>query len=233
MRRSRPTWWLSFSDSTLNTLEGQALEQNQTLAAAVAHYEQAKATLANIAAQQVPEVDVGGTGERFKISKNRPLTSYGTPNSSTVQNGLIRRPVDQLRHGPVRPDSPRSGRGESLCRAVGRRSRQRPARADHGPCDRLLLAARARCRDRRVEPVGGAAAESARLRDLGTRSGLGVRTRRVAAEVGTGCDQGAGATAARATRRSSSMQSPRWSPYPRRNSRSSRRWSRRKCRRFR
>jgi NodT family efflux transporter outer membrane factor (OMF) lipoprotein len=84
-----PTWWMSFSDSTLNTLEGQALEQNQTLAAAVAHYEQAKATLANTAAQQIPEVDLGGTAERFKISKNRPLTSYGTPNSSTVQNGLI------------------------------------------------------------------------------------------------------------------------------------------------
>ena len=84
-----PTWWMSFNDSTLNTLEGQALDQNQTLAAAVAHYEQAKATLANTAAQQVPEVDLGGTGERFKISKNRPVTAYGTPNQSTVQNGLI------------------------------------------------------------------------------------------------------------------------------------------------
>jgi multidrug efflux system outer membrane protein len=84
-----PTWWMSFSDPTLNTLEGQALEQNQTLAAAVAHYEQAKATLANIAAQQIPEVDLGGTGERFKISKNRPATAYGTPTQSTVQNGLI------------------------------------------------------------------------------------------------------------------------------------------------
>jgi multidrug efflux system outer membrane protein len=84
-----PTWWLSFSDATLSTLEGQALDQNQTLAAAVAHYEQAKATLANTSAQRIPEVDVGGTGERFKISKDRPLTSYGTPNQSTVQNGVI------------------------------------------------------------------------------------------------------------------------------------------------
>jgi NodT family efflux transporter outer membrane factor (OMF) lipoprotein len=83
-----PTWWMSFNDSTLNTLEAQALDQNQTLAAAVAHYEQAKATLANTAAQRIPEVDLGGTAERLKISKDRPLTSYGTPNQTTVQNGL-------------------------------------------------------------------------------------------------------------------------------------------------
>lgn len=84
-----PDWWSSFTDTTLNTLETQALDQNQTLAAAVAHYEQAKATLANTSAQQIPEVDLGGTAERFKISKNRPLTAYGTPNASTVQNGVM------------------------------------------------------------------------------------------------------------------------------------------------
>ena len=82
-------WWASFADPTLNTLETQALDQNQTLAAAVAHYEQAKATLANTSAQQIPEVDLGGTAERLKISKNRPVTSYGTPNASTVQNGIV------------------------------------------------------------------------------------------------------------------------------------------------
>ncbi|MGF6535214.1 MULTISPECIES: efflux transporter outer membrane subunit [Paraburkholderia] len=83
------TWWMSFNDAALNTLEGQALDQNQTLAAAVAHYEQAKATLANTAAQEIPEVDLGGQAERLKISKNRPVTTYSTPNQSTVQNGLI------------------------------------------------------------------------------------------------------------------------------------------------
>jgi len=83
-----PDWWLGFNDTTLNTLETQALAQNQTLAAAVAHYEQAKATLANTSAQRIPEVDLGGAAERLKISKNRPLTAYATPNQSTVQNGL-------------------------------------------------------------------------------------------------------------------------------------------------
>uniref|UniRef100_S0DF29 Putative RND family efflux transporter n=1 Tax=termite gut metagenome TaxID=433724 RepID=S0DF29_9ZZZZ len=83
------TWWTGYNDSQLDTLEGQALDQNQTLAAAVAHYEQARATLANTAAQEIPEVDLGGTAERLKVSKNRPLTSYSTPNQSTVQNGLL------------------------------------------------------------------------------------------------------------------------------------------------
>ncbi|HEY2000458.1 efflux transporter outer membrane subunit [Paraburkholderia sp.] len=83
-----PEWWKGFGDATLDTLETQALDQNQTLAAAVAHYEQAKATLANTSAQLVPEVDLGAQAERLKISKNRPATTYSTPNQSTVQNAV-------------------------------------------------------------------------------------------------------------------------------------------------
>ncbi|WP_118181983.1 efflux transporter outer membrane subunit [Paraburkholderia phosphatilytica] len=83
-----PDWWKSFSDDTLNGLETQALAQNQTLVAASAHYDQARATLANNEAQRLPEVDLSGAAAREKISKNRPLTNYGTPNQSTVQNSL-------------------------------------------------------------------------------------------------------------------------------------------------
>jgi multidrug efflux system outer membrane protein len=79
-------WWQMFGDTTLNDLETQALAQNQTLAAAVAHYDQAKATLSATSAQQVPQVDLNGQLAREKISKNRPLTAYATPNQSTVQN---------------------------------------------------------------------------------------------------------------------------------------------------
>jgi outer membrane protein, multidrug efflux system len=79
-------WWLVFDDSTLNDLETQALAQNQTLAAAVAHYEQARATLSATSATQLPQVDLNGQVAREKISKNRPVTAYGTPNQSTVQN---------------------------------------------------------------------------------------------------------------------------------------------------
>jgi NodT family efflux transporter outer membrane factor (OMF) lipoprotein len=83
-----PDWWNAFGDPTLATLETQALAQNQTLVAASAHYEQARATLANTSAQRLPEVDLGATGSRFRISQNRPLTNYGTPTQSTVQNSL-------------------------------------------------------------------------------------------------------------------------------------------------
>ena len=83
-----PEWWTSFNDESLNGFEQQALAQNQTLAAASAHYAQARATLANNKAQQVPEVDLGANASRFRISQNRPLTSYATPTQSTVQNNI-------------------------------------------------------------------------------------------------------------------------------------------------
>jgi NodT family efflux transporter outer membrane factor (OMF) lipoprotein len=83
-----PDWWSGFGDPTLATLETQALAQNQTLVAASAHYEQARATLANTSAQRVPEVDFSATAARFRISQNRPLTNYATPTESTVQNSL-------------------------------------------------------------------------------------------------------------------------------------------------
>jgi multidrug efflux system outer membrane protein len=81
-------WWSSFGDPLLNDFEQQALAQNQTLAAASAHYAQARATLANNSAQLVPEVDLGATGDRARISSKRPLTNYGTPTQSTVQNNV-------------------------------------------------------------------------------------------------------------------------------------------------
>lgn len=83
-----PDWWRGFGDEGLNGLEQQALAQNQTLAEASAHYEQARATLAGTAAQRVPELDLAVAGGRSKISANRPLTNYASPNQSTVQNNL-------------------------------------------------------------------------------------------------------------------------------------------------
>jgi multidrug efflux system outer membrane protein len=83
-----PHWWVSFGDPQLDTLEQQALAQNPTLASALAHYDQAQATLAGTAAQRLPEVDLGAQAERLKISADRPLTNYGVLNQSTVQNAL-------------------------------------------------------------------------------------------------------------------------------------------------
>ena len=84
-----PDWWLAFDDPQLAGLETQALAQNQTLAAASAHYAQAKATLANTSAQRLPEVDLNAQASRARISSNRPLTNFSIPNHSTVQNDLV------------------------------------------------------------------------------------------------------------------------------------------------
>jgi outer membrane protein, multidrug efflux system len=81
-------WWVAYGDPVLSDEERQALAQNQTLAMASAHYDQARATLSGTQAQQLPELDLGGNLSRLKISKDRPLTSYATPNQSTVQPNI-------------------------------------------------------------------------------------------------------------------------------------------------
>lgn len=86
-------WWREFGDAELDALEHAALAQNQTLAAASAHYEQAKATLALTSAQRLPQVGVQTQLDRLKISKDRPRTSYSTPNQSTVQNEILVQPT--------------------------------------------------------------------------------------------------------------------------------------------
>ena len=47
-------WWRMFDDPMLDTLETRALAQNQTLAAASAHYAQAAATLAAVSSLRLP-----------------------------------------------------------------------------------------------------------------------------------------------------------------------------------
>ncbi len=160
-----PEWWTSFNDEALNGFEQQALAQNQTLAAASAHYAQARATLANNKAQQVPEVDLGANGSRFRISQNRPLTNYATPTQSTVQNNIQLGPTinyDTDLFGRIR----REVEGAT---ASAEQSRDDLANArlvlTHGPGERLLFDARTRCRDRRAEPLSRPATEGAGLRD--------------------------------------------------------------------
>ncbi|HTI16317.1 MAG TPA: efflux transporter outer membrane subunit [Trinickia sp.] len=86
-------WWHAFDDTQLDALETHALAQNQTLAAASAHYEQAKATLRFTSAQRLPELDLSGVVARQKSSQNRPLLNYSVPNQSTVQNEVLVAPT--------------------------------------------------------------------------------------------------------------------------------------------
>ena len=82
-------WWLRFGDPQLDVLEQAALTGSPTLAAANARLTQARATLAATTAGLFPQIVLGARATRLEISTNRPLTNYGSPNFSTVQNDFL------------------------------------------------------------------------------------------------------------------------------------------------
>lgn len=83
-----PAWWRAFGDPQLDALEADALRNNQSLKAIAARYDQAKATLASVASAQYPAVNLNASGQRFKISADRPQTNYAVKSASTVQNDI-------------------------------------------------------------------------------------------------------------------------------------------------
>lgn len=85
---SKGDWWRIFGDATLDTLQQQALQNSPTLALSQARLLQARATLAATSASALPQLGLGERVSRQKISANRPLSNYASPNSSTVQNEL-------------------------------------------------------------------------------------------------------------------------------------------------
>lgn len=84
--QAKGPWWERFGDADLNALQAQALKANQTLAAAQARLQQARAVVNQNAASQLPQVSLGTKVSELRISANRPLTNYNAPNWSTLQN---------------------------------------------------------------------------------------------------------------------------------------------------
>ena len=82
-------WWLRFRDPGLNVLVHSALENNPSLAIASARLTQARAVLTGASANLFPQVSAGERAARSKISANRPLVRYDSPNFSTAQNDLL------------------------------------------------------------------------------------------------------------------------------------------------
>jgi outer membrane protein, multidrug efflux system len=68
-------WWQAFNDPILNGLESRIEAGNPSLAAAVARYDQAVGALHEARADFFPQIGVGGSAERDRVSRNRPLTS--------------------------------------------------------------------------------------------------------------------------------------------------------------
>ena len=85
---SKGDWWRIFGDATLDALQQQALQNSPTLALAQARLLQARATLAATSASALPQLGLNERLSRQKISANRPLSNYASPNFSTVQNEL-------------------------------------------------------------------------------------------------------------------------------------------------
>ena len=79
-------WWKAFGDAQLDELETRAMADSPTLAIAAARLAQARATLTGTSAGLFPSLSLTSHDQRFRISENRPLANYASPNFSTVQN---------------------------------------------------------------------------------------------------------------------------------------------------
>lgn len=79
-------WWLRFSDTELDKLVGKALTDSPTLMLAGARLTQARALLASATSAVFPQVTLAARAQRFRISGNRPLTNYASPNFATIQD---------------------------------------------------------------------------------------------------------------------------------------------------
>jgi NodT family efflux transporter outer membrane factor (OMF) lipoprotein len=75
----RGAWWQAFGNAELNELEAQVNVGNQTLAAAVAIYDQARAYAQEAEAGLFPSIGIGGTLSQNRQSAHRPLRSASQP----------------------------------------------------------------------------------------------------------------------------------------------------------
>ena len=83
----RGQWWALFDDPVLNDLETQLAASNQTLAGALARYDQARAVLAQAEGPLLPEVDAAPTVFRTHQSDHKPLRNGGPDEYDTDQLG--------------------------------------------------------------------------------------------------------------------------------------------------
>jgi multidrug efflux system outer membrane protein len=83
--QNRGPWWQAYGDPILIDLEGRAAIANQTLAQAVAAYDQARALAAQANAGRYPEIDGSGLSIRTRRSGNAPLRAGGVNQYNTNQ----------------------------------------------------------------------------------------------------------------------------------------------------
>lgn len=88
-RRSRGPWWSRFADPQLDALQEKALAGSPTLAAAAARLAAAGAQLDVAVAARYPQLSASLRDQRLRISSERPLSRYNTPQYSTAQSDYL------------------------------------------------------------------------------------------------------------------------------------------------
>ena len=77
---TRGNWWTVFGDETLNGLETELDQSNPNLQVALAHYDEARAFLAEAQASLFPSIGLDFNPTQNQQSLNRPLRSASQPN---------------------------------------------------------------------------------------------------------------------------------------------------------
>lgn len=87
---TRGKWWETYGDPQLNALEEKVRVSNQTLKAAVAQFEQARALVRFQRADFYPTITAGAAGSRNRVSRNRAISSSLSPtNYSDIQMPVV------------------------------------------------------------------------------------------------------------------------------------------------
>ena len=79
-------WWGIFHDAMLDQLEQQLLQANQSLAAAQDRLSEARSQARIASAAYFPQVSADPSGQRERLSGNRPLSGATVPLSPVTQN---------------------------------------------------------------------------------------------------------------------------------------------------
>ena len=79
-------WWTIFNDDQLNSLEQQALAENQTIKGSIARLEQARSLAALQISTEFPQFGTAPTAERQRLSGNRPTNGVPIQLTPATQN---------------------------------------------------------------------------------------------------------------------------------------------------
>lgn len=82
----RSMWWKLFGDSELNQYEDQAVTNNQTIKAATARLAQARGFASVTSSGLYPELNTGISGQRQRLSSNRPMNGASFVPAAVTQN---------------------------------------------------------------------------------------------------------------------------------------------------